>query len=163
MQHLYLSAQHPCLSAQRPPHPFLICTTPLSSYKYTTPLLSYATYLFFAMLHPCLATPHPCLATPHHCFATRLLSYATPYLSYATPLLSNPTPLHYYTTPLFSYATPLLFFIKNYNLPVPRPPERTSKLQKMPSELQNMKFINFCPLLWVIFALLDPDLNPLPD
>jgi hypothetical protein len=40
----------------------------------------------------------------------------------------------------------------------------TSKLQKKPSALkrehpalQNMKFLNFFLLLWVIFALLDPD------
>ncbi len=56
------------------------------------------------------------------------------------------------------------FWIKNYNLPIPRPPQRTSKLQKKPSalkrkhpELQNMKFLNFFLLLWVIFAVLDPD------
>jgi hypothetical protein len=57
------------------------------------------------------------------------------------------------------------FFIKNYNLPIPRPPKRTSKLQKKPSALkrghptlQNMNFYNFfLLLLWVIFALLDPD------
>jgi hypothetical protein len=53
--------------------------------------------------------------------------------------------------------------IKNYNLPIPRPRERTSKLQKNPSALkrehpalQNMKFLNFFLLLWEIFALLDP-------
>ena len=40
----------------------------------------------------------------------------------------------------------------------------TSKLQKKPSALkkehpalQNMKFLKFFLLLWVIFALLDPD------
>jgi hypothetical protein len=40
--------------------------------------------------------------------------------------------------------------IKNYNLSIPRPPERKSKLQKKPSALkrehqalQNMKFLNF--------------------
>jgi hypothetical protein len=55
---------------------------------------------------------------------------------------------------------------KNFNLPIPRPPQRTSKLQKKPSALkrehpalQNMKFLNFLLLLWVIFALLDPDPN----
>jgi hypothetical protein len=54
--------------------------------------------------------------------------------------------------------------IKNYNLPIPRPQERTSKLQKKPSALkrehpalQNMKFLNFFLLLSVIFDLLDPD------
>jgi hypothetical protein len=47
---------------------------------------------------------------------------------------------------------------------IPRFPERTSKLQKKPSALkreysalQNMKFLNFFLLLWVIFALLDLD------
>ena len=60
------------------------------------------------------------------------------------------------------------------NFPIPRPPERTYKLQKKTSALkrehpalQNMKFYNFFLLLWVIFALLDPDpltwLNPDPD
>ncbi len=51
--------------------------------------------------------------------------------------------------------------VKNYNLPIPRPPETTSKLQKKPSALkrehpalQNMKFFL---LLWLIFVLLDPD------
>jgi hypothetical protein len=54
--------------------------------------------------------------------------------------------------------------IKNYNLPIPRPPERTSKLQKKPPALkrkhpalENMKYLNFFLLLWVIFALLDPN------
>jgi len=44
----------------------------------------------------------------------------------------------------------------------------TSKLQKKPSALkkerpalQNMKFLNFFLLLWVIFDLLDPDPDPL--
>jgi hypothetical protein len=43
-----------------------------------------------------------------------------------------------------------LFWIKNHNLPIPRPPERMSKLQKKPSalkrehsELQHMKFLHF--------------------
>jgi hypothetical protein len=56
------------------------------------------------------------------------------------------------------------FLIKNYNLPIARPPERTSKLQKKLSALkrkhptlQNMQFLNFFLLLWVIFSLLDPD------
>jgi hypothetical protein len=55
--------------------------------------------------------------------------------------------------------------IKNYNLHIPRPPYRTSKLQKKPSAferehpaLQNMKFLNiFFYFLLVIFALLHPD------
>jgi hypothetical protein len=48
-----------------------------------------------------------------------------------------------------------------------RPSERTSKLQKKPSALkrehpalQNIKFLDFILLLWVIFALLDLDPNP---
>jgi hypothetical protein len=59
------------------------------------------------------------------------------------------------------------FLNQNYNLPIPRPPYRTSKLQKKPSAfkrehpaLQNMKFLNFFLLLWVIFALLDLDPDP---
>ncbi len=43
----------------------------------------------------------------------------------------------------------------------------TSKLQRKPlalkrehPALQNIKFFNFFPLLWVIFALLDPDPDP---
>ncbi len=55
-------------------------------------------------------------------------------------------------------------WIKNYKLPIPRLPYRISKLQKKTSALkrehpalQNMKFFNFFLLLWVIFALLDPD------
>jgi hypothetical protein len=53
----------------------------------------------------------------------------------------------------------IFFFIKNYHLPIPRPPERTSKLQKslQPSKENSDFFL----LLWVIFALLDP--NPDPD
>jgi hypothetical protein len=50
-----------------------------------------------------------------------------------------------------------IFLIKNYNLPITRPLERTSKLQKKPSAfkrehpaLQNMKFLNFFLHLWVI-------------
>jgi hypothetical protein len=58
------------------------------------------------------------------------------------------------------------FWIKNYNLPIPRPPYRKSKLQKKPSALkrghptlQNMDLKKKLILLWVIFALLalDPD------
>jgi hypothetical protein len=58
----------------------------------------------------------------------------------------------------------IFFWIKNYNLSIPWPPLRTSKLQKKPSTLkrehqalQNIKFLNFFLLLWVIFALVDPD------
>jgi hypothetical protein len=53
--------------------------------------------------------------------------------------------------------------IKNCNLPIPRPPLSTSKLQKKPSALkrghptlQTMNFYKNFLLLWVIFALLDP-------
>jgi hypothetical protein len=53
--------------------------------------------------------------------------------------------------------------LKNYNFPFSRP-LRTSKIQKKHSAqrtstvgLQNMKFLDFLLLLWVIFALLDPD------
>ncbi len=65
------------------------------------------------------------------------------------------------------------FWIKNYNLPIPR----TSKLQKKPSALkkelpalQNMKFLNFFYVCgsflpsWIRFPNMDPDplslLNP---
>jgi hypothetical protein len=50
----------------------------------------------------------------------------------------------------FKFFTKLYYFIKNYNLPISRPPKRTSKLLKKPSALkrehpalQNMKFLNF--------------------
>jgi hypothetical protein len=64
-----------------------------------------------------------------------------------------------------NYSKKINFFkIKNYNLSIPRPPERTSQLKKKFSALkrkhpalQNMKFLNFFLLLWVIFALLDTD------
>jgi len=63
----------------------------------------------------------------------------------------------------YSWKKILIFFI-NYNLPIPRPPYRTSKLQKKPSALKrehpaliNMKFFNFFFILVVIFAFLDPD------
>jgi hypothetical protein len=56
------------------------------------------------------------------------------------------------------------FFDKKCHLPISRPPNRTSKLQKKPSALerehpalQNMKFLKFVLFLWVIFALLGPD------
>jgi hypothetical protein len=55
------------------------------------------------------------------------------------------------------------FWIKNYNLPIPRNPEMTSKLQKKPSAfkiehpaLQNMKFLNFLQLLRVILSFCLP-------
>jgi hypothetical protein len=79
MQHLYLSVQHPYLSAQRLPHPFLSCATPLFSYRYATPLLSCATSLL--------------------CYATSLLSYATSLLSYASPLLCRTTAQLRHTKP----------------------------------------------------------------
>jgi hypothetical protein len=55
--------------------------------------------------------------------------------------------------------------LKNfYSLLIPRPPQRTAKLQEKPTALkrehpalQNMKFLYFFLFLWVIFALLDPD------
>jgi hypothetical protein len=60
-----------------------------------------------------------------------------------------------------------IFLIKNCNLLIPRPPERTPKLQEMPSALKrehpvlkNMKILDCFLFLWVIFALLDPDLDP---
>jgi len=61
-------------------------------------------------------------------------------------------------------AERIFFLIKNYNLSIPWPPLRTSKLQKKPSALkrghptlQNMNLKFFKILLWVIFALVDPD------
>jgi hypothetical protein len=61
-----------------------------------------------------------------------------------------------------------IFLIKKCNLLFPRPPYRTNKRQEKPlalkrehPALQNMeKFFNFFLYLWVIFALLDPDLDP---
>jgi hypothetical protein len=38
--------------------------------------------------------------------------------------------------------------------------KKLSALQKEHPALQNMKFLNFLPFLWVIFALLDPDPDP---
>jgi hypothetical protein len=35
------------------------------------------------------------------------------------------------------------FFFKNYNLPIPRPPERTSKIQMKPSALKKRTFLYF--------------------
>ncbi len=68
----------------------------------------------------------------------------------------------------FSKKNKKKFWIKNYNLLIPRPPERKSKPQKRLSALKrehpalhNMKFLNFFLLLWVIFALLDPDTDAL--
>ncbi len=55
-----------------------------------------------------------------------------------------------------------ILLIKNCNLPIPRPPESTSKLPENPSALtkehpalQNTKFLNFFLVLWVIL----PSLN----
>ena len=57
--------------------------------------------------------------------------------------------------------------IKNCNLLIPRPPKRTPKLQEKPSALKrehpvlkNRKILDFFLILWVIFALLDPDPDP---
>jgi hypothetical protein len=43
--------------------------------------------------------------------------------------------------------------IKIYNLPIPIPPERPSRLQKKPSVVKQ----EHPKTLWVIFGLLDPD------
>jgi hypothetical protein len=69
----------------------------------------------------------------------------------------------------------MLFLIKNYHLPIPRPPERMFKLQRKPSALkrkhsalQNMNFSifygSFLPS-WIRIWIpnLDPDPNPLSD
>jgi hypothetical protein len=58
--------------------------------------------------------------------------------------------------------------IKNCNLLIPTPLKRTSKIQgthsapkKEHPALQNKRFLNFSPFLWVILAPLDakPDLD----
>ncbi len=60
-----------------------------------------------------------------------------------------------------------IFLIKNCNLLIPRPPQRTPKLQEKPSALKrehpvlkNMKLLDIFLFLWVNFALLDPDPDP---
>jgi hypothetical protein len=64
-----------------------------------------------------------------------------------------------------------VLWIKNYNIPIPRPPLRTSNILKKPSALkrghptlQNMEFFNFFLLLWVRIPNPDPLtlLNPDP-
>jgi hypothetical protein len=57
--------------------------------------------------------------------------------------------------------------IKNCNLLIPRPPQRTPKLQEKPSALkrehlavQKMKIVSFFLFFGAIFALLDPDPDP---
>jgi hypothetical protein len=66
------------------------------------------------------------------------------------------------------FDNPKIFFIvlnkQKSNLLIPRPPQRTPKLQEKLSalkrehpELQNIKFLYFFLFLWIIFALLDPD------
>ncbi len=57
--------------------------------------------------------------------------------------------------------------IKYCNLLIPRPPQRTPKLQEKPSALKrehlvlkNMKILDIFLFLWVIFSLLDPDPDP---
>jgi hypothetical protein len=61
------------------------------------------------------------------------------------------------------YSRDFFLIIKNYNLPIPRPPLRTSKLQKKPfsqkrtSSTSKHEISYFFLLLWVIFSLLDPD------
>jgi hypothetical protein len=54
-------------------------------------------------------------------------------------------------------------WIKNYNLPIPRPPLRTSNILKKPSALkrghptlQNMEFFNFFSIFMGIFCPPDP-------
>jgi hypothetical protein len=61
----------------------------------------------------------------------------------------------------------IFYWIKSYNLPIPRPPYRTPKLQEKPSALkkehpalQNMKILYFFLFFWIIFPLLDPDPDP---
>jgi hypothetical protein len=56
--------------------------------------------------------------------------------------------------------------IKNYNLPIPRPPERTSKLQKKPSDLKrgHPTLFYFCGSFlpsWIRIRIQIP--NPDPD
>jgi hypothetical protein len=41
------------------------------------------------------------------------------------------------TTKINLHVKKITFFIKKYNLPIPRPPKRTSKLQKMPFSDEN--------------------------
>jgi hypothetical protein len=48
------------------------------------------------------------------------------------------------------------FFCISCNLLIPRPTLITPKLQEM-------KYMNFFPILWAIFALLDPDTDTDPD
>jgi hypothetical protein len=56
-----------------------------------------------------------------------------------------------------------IFLIKNCNLLIPRPPQRTSKAgeafspQKRTPSTSNMIFLHFYLFLWAIFALLNPD------
>jgi hypothetical protein len=55
--------------------------------------------------------------------------------------------------------------LKNYNLPIPRSPERTSKLQKKPSAIQREQHFNKCNSKFFStsvdnFSLLDPDSDP---
>ncbi len=66
----------------------------------------------------------------------------------------------------YSWKKKLNFFgIKNYNLPIPRQasiedvqvPRKPSALKREHLALQNMQFLNFFLLLWLTFALLDPD------
>jgi hypothetical protein len=60
----------------------------------------------------------------------------------------------------------LYFFIQNCNLLIPRQ-EKPSALNREHPAIQNMKFLYFFLLLWVIFAHLDPDpatqINAVPD
>jgi hypothetical protein len=65
---------------------------------------------------------------------------------------------------IYSWKFNFYFIIKNCNLPTPRAPYRTPKLQEKPSALkrehpafQTIKILYFFIFLRVIFALLDPD------
>ncbi len=61
----------------------------------------------------------------------------------------------------------LFISIKSYNLSIPRSLKGRQSYRRKeafsPLALRNMKFLNFCLLLLVIFALLDPDKIPNPD
>ncbi len=69
---------------------------------------------------------------------------------------------------IYSWKKIIFLKIKNCHLLIPRPPRMTSKLHEKPSALkrehttfQNMIFLNFFLLLWVIFAPLVPHPDPL--
>ncbi len=79
-------------------------------------------------------------------------------------LNNNPEPRLWWPKILkkFQMEKKILFWIKNYNLPIPRPPKKLPSyrrsLQPSKENIQHFKtwnFNNFFLLLWVIFALLD--------